>query len=802
MKRNLFLLCVAFMSVTAVKAQREQLLNACPTINSEFTNIGNEFFIASKIIQFDQSTASGTIEWKRHVLVPVNGYSQTDLLYEPFAIHEDPVGEFSTDQINSFNITFINSRTLRIRINTSSNPEKYESSLMLVKEPAKGQMWEKAQKDSTVIYKSENGSIKITFNPWHIDFFDKSGRLLTRTINIADPRSFHNTIPIPFSYVRKVSDHQRHIAATILLSHDEKIFGCGESFTDLDKRGQIVHLWTRDAKGVQNTSMYKPVPFYLSSRGYGIFIHTSAPVICDFGATHVNAQELFVGDNTLDMFFFFGEPKEVVSEYTSITGRSPLLPLSAFGLWTVSAVSDKTKRSDENVVSFVKKMHQNNIPVDVITLGINKHGFRMEFEFPQENYPDPVKFHNDLRKEGVSTSVWQYCYFDPYNKFYKLVIDSGYVITDGNGNLPTEDAIIDLSNPMALKWYQTLLKDLLKKGVGNFMTDFGEGAPLNGIFASGKTGFYEHNLYPLRLNKAVADITQATNGYGLVISRSAWAGSQRYPLHWGGDPESTDEGMVSSLHGGLSLGLCGFTFWDHDIGGFIRHTGGIDESTRELYPRWLALGMFSSVSRIHGENPKEPWAYGDNTVDLFRKTVQARYRLMPYIYAQAAKSSEQGFPMMRTLFFEFPDDPTSWVIDDEYMFGSDMLVAPLVENNRYHRDVYLPPGKWIDYQTGKVYDGEKWHDVQADSIPIVLMIRDGSVIPEMKPAMTTTLLDWKNIDLVPYCVDKKMAIGRIYLPNDNKISELILEQKDGIYQLLSDPSGGKTKWHIAVKHFR
>ena len=284
---------------------------------------------------------------------------------------------------------------------------------------------------------------------------------------------------------------------------------------------------------------------------------------------------------------------------------------------------------------------------------------------------------------------------------------------DRKGNLPYEDAVLDFSNPETVKWYQDKIADLLKMGVGVIKVDFGEAAPYDGIYHSGKTGFYEHNLYPLRYNKAVADITKKITGDNIIWARSAWAGSQRYPLHWGGDAANTNTAMAATLRGGLSLGLSGFSFWSHDIGGFV------NKAPEDIYSRWTPFGMLTSHTRSHGAPPTEPWEYSKSFLDGFRLADDMRYMLMPYIYAQAKDCSEHGLPMVRALFVEYPDDPGSWLIDDQYLFGSDMLVAPLFENVT-ERDVYLPPGKWIDYQSGQVYSGG-WHKIKAGKIPIIML---------------------------------------------------------------------------------
>ncbi len=395
---------------------------------------------------------------------------------------------------------------------------------------------------------------------------------------------------------------------------------------------------------------------------------------------------------------------------------------------------------------------------------------------------------SDLKDQGFRISLWQLPYFTSKNSLYNKIVSSGYNIRNEAGTLPYEDAVLDFSNPECVKWYQSLLADLLKMGVGAIKVDFGEDAPMHGIYASGRTGFYEHNLYPLRYNKAAAEITKEITGESIIWARSAWAGSQRYPLHWGGDAENTYSAMAATLRGGLSLGLSGFTYWSHDVGGFV------DKPSIDLYRRWLAFGVLTSHTRCHGATPREPWTFGEAFENDFRKMVDLKYTLMPYIYAQAKYSSEHGFPMLRTLFFEFPDDITSWSIEDEYMFGSDFLVAPLFEKAT-NRNVYLPKGLWIDYQTRKVYSGGQWYKVDAGEIPIILLVKNNSVIPHIKLAQSTTEMDWNNIELRVFSTDKSSALGLITLP-ESELKSIKLDYTSNGFELKDDPFNGKVNWKI------
>jgi alpha-D-xyloside xylohydrolase len=395
----------------------------------------------------------------------------------------------------------------------------------------------------------------------------------------------------------------------------------------------------------------------------------------------------------------------------------------------------------------------------------------------------------DLKKQGFHISLWQYTYFTPKNELYKEIVSNGYEVKNEQGGLPFEDAVLDMSNPAAVRWYQSKLANLLKMGVGAIKVDFGEGAPVNGQYASGRGGLYEHNLYPLRYNKAVSDITKETIGDQLIWARSAWAGSQRYPLHWGGDAENTDSAMAAELRGGLSFGLSGFTYWSHDVGGFV------DRAPRDLYRRWLAWGVLTSHTRAHGAPPREPWEYDEALTEDFRRALGLKYSLMPYILAQAKDSSARGYPMLRTLFFEFPRDPTSWTVDDEYMFGSDLLVAPLLESAPGRR-VYLPPGDWIDYQTGKTYAGERWQQIEAGQIPVVLLVRNHSVVPHVKPAQSTSEIDWNDVELRVFSTDGAQSSGLFTTPQGGLETIRVASTGQGDFAVQNDPLKGKVRWRV------
>jgi alpha-D-xyloside xylohydrolase len=784
-----------FLAAATVFAGSPQLplLNDPVDISGDFRDFSDTYFLADHLTRFDPATASGKITYQRAQYFTRQAFDNMLAVIKPVAPNEFPDNEYAANPSLPFALEFVSPRTVRIRMTSGPQVHPPQQELMLAGEVPKDGSWKYEKVDGGHRYASPAGSVTILENPWHLEIRDARGQRLTQTDHDLDNGTSYTPI-LPFAFVRRAADYSRSFNAAFTLSPGEKIFGCGESFTRLDKRGQKIVLWTDDANGVENPGMYKPIPFFMSNRGYGMFLHTSTPITCDFGHAFSGVNSLMVGDDELDLFVFLGSPKEILDEYTKLTGKSPLPPLWSFGLW----MSRCTYNAEKQVRDIAAQLRANKIPCDVLHLdtGWFETDWQCDYQFSTSRFTDPAKMISDLKADGFHISLWQLPYFVPKNKLFPELVANHLVVRDAKGNLPGEDAVLDFSNPRTVEWYQAHLAGLLKMGVGAIKADFGEAAPNNGIWANGRTGFYEHNLYPLRYNQAVADITRETTGDNIIWARSAWAGSQRYPLHWGGDAESTDDGMAAELRGGLSFGLSGFSYWSHDVGGFTAASvRGMDP---DLFARWLAFGMLSSHSRCHGVAPKEPWLYGTNFMDEFRAIDELKYRLMPYVYAQAKDCSEHGLPMVRALFLEFPNDPGAWLVDDEYLYGSSMLVAPLMHEGETSRAVYLPPGTWIDYQTGENYSGG-WQQIAAGKIPAIILVRDGTVIPHIALAQSTLQMDWSKIELVVFAKDAPAAKGLIFLPGDRELHELTLTQENGAFKLVRDPFAGQVAWQIKTE---
>lgn len=756
------------------------LMNQPLDMSTDFRDLSNTLFFADHLESFDAKSGEGLVNWKRGHLMPRQAFNTNGAQPRKMRMLDFPFTAYENDPNLKFKIDFVTPRTVRIRMLTTPVEPKPAASIMLAKEPGRDGSWKVTETNDKIIYSSDYGTIQINKNPWRIVLKDKVGRILSQTAALSDADSTQVKYT-PFCFVKRGSDNARRINPVFTLTADEMIFGCGESATGLNKAGQKVNLFVTDPQGPETDQMYKPIPFFMSNRGYGMFMHTSAPVTCDFGATYIGLNKMFMGDENLDLFVFFGEPKDILDEYTDLVGKPGMPPLWSFGTW-MSRITYFSEKEGYDVAANIRK---NKYPCDVIHFdtGWFDVDWQCDYKFSENRFQNPQQMLKDLRSQGFHVCLWQLPYFTPKNRYFSELIEKDMYVKNGNGELPYEDVVLDFSNPETVKWYQDKLAGLLNIGVSAIKVDFGEAAPLNGIYASGKSGWYEHNLYPVRYDMAVSEITKKLHNENIMWARAAWAGSQRYPLHWGGDAATTNTGLLGTLRAGLSFGLSGFSFWSHDMGGFVKAT------PEDLYCRWIPFGFLTSHTRAHGAPPTEPWLYDSKRVqDVFRKSAEMKYRLMPYVYAQAKECTEKGLPMLRALFVEFPDDPGAWKVDDEYLFGSQILVAPLLESGMTGRTVYLPEGKWIDYQTEKVYEGG-WHRIEAGSLPIIMLVRDGSVLPHLKLAQSTAEMDWSKMSLKVYSADKKQAEGLVCLPADNRIQVVKVDCGKAKPQLLNQVEG-------------
>ena len=528
--------------------------------------------------------------------------------------------------------------------------------------------------------------------------------------------------------------------------HDECFAGTGERFTKMDLAGHTFYLKNQDGQGVNNRRAYKNIPFYLSSRLYGVFYHTSR--YCKLSlADHSTRSVQFLNEApVVDAYLIGGSsPERILYNYRTLTGFPSLPPLWSFGIW----MSRMTYFSADEVQEICDRLRREKYPCDVIHLdtGWFRTDWLCEWKFNPERFPDPVGFLKGLKEDGYRVSLWQLPYVAEGAEQITEAKENRYIApltkeqerAEGS-NFSTLDyaGTIDFTYPKATAWYKGLLKELLDMGVVCIKTDFGENIHMDADYYA-MSPEELNNLYALLYQKAAYEITKEVTGDGIVWARSAWAGCQRYPLHWGGDSASTWDGMAGSVKGGLHFGLSGFGFWSHDVPGFHSLPNFMNSPLDEkVYMRWTQFGVFTSHMRYHGSFKREPWHY-PAIAPLVKRWWKLRYRLMPYIVEEARRSTETGYPMVRALLMHHADDRQVWHIDDEYYFGSEFLVAPVM-NSEDKRDVYLPEGRWVDFFTGERFEGGRWlKGVECPLERMPLYVKEGaeiSLYPDLDPQHT------------------------------------------------------------------
>ena len=519
---------------------------------------------------------------------------------------------------------------------------------------------------------------------------------------------------------------------------NECFAGTGERFEKMDLSGQTFFLKNQDGQGVNNRRTYKNIPFYLSSRMYGVFYHTTAHSKLSLAGVSTRSVEFMSDQALIDAFIIGGDTvEEILRGYRDLTGYPSMPPLWSFGVW----MSRMTYFSADEVNGICDRLRKEHYPCDVIHLdtGWFKTDWLCEWKFNEERFPDPKKFVQDLLKKGFKVSLWQLPYIAEDAEQIDEARKNNYICKltkqqDSEGsNFSALDyaGTIDFTSEKATEWYKGLLKRLLDMGVKCIKTDFGENIHMDAIYENMSPELL-NNLYALLYQKAAYEITKDVTGDGIVWARAAWAGCQRYPLHWGGDSCSSWDGLAGSLRGGLHFGLSGFAFWSHDVPGFHTLPNFMNSVVQDdVYMRWTQFGVFSSHIRYHGTNKREPWYY-PNIAPMVKRWWKLRYKLIPYILRESEKATHSGSTIVQALIFHHPEDNNCWHIDDEYYFGDDFLVAPVMSSDNC-RDIYMPEGEWVEFFTGdrfSVSDGGKWlKDIETPLDRMPVFVRKGAVIP-------------------------------------------------------------------------
>lgn len=597
----------------------------------------------------------------------------------------------------------------------------------------------------------------------------------------------------------EVDGEGAYMREQLSLGVGECVYGLGERFTAFVKNGQTVDIWNRDG-GTGSEQAYKNVPFYLTNRGYGVFVNHPELVSFEVGTERVSKVQFSVPGEYLEYFIINGPtPKEVLQRYTTLTGKPALPPAWSFGLWLTTSFT--TSYDEATVSSFIDGMAERDLPLHIFHFDCfwMKEFHWCNFLWDERVFPDPVNMLKRLKERGLKISIWINPYIAQRSHLFKEGMEKGYFLKRPNGDVWQWDkwqagmAIVDFTNPEACAWYKAKLRTLLEMGVDSFKTDFGERIPTDVVYYDGSDPDKMHNYYSYLYNKVVFELLEEVKGKGeaVVFARSATAGGQQFPVHWGGDCAATFESMAESLRGGLSLGLSGFGYWSHDIGGFE------STATPALYKRWTAFGLLSSHSRLHGNSSyRVPWLFDEEAVEVMRYFTKLKCSLMPYLFQTAIQATD-GVPMMRSMNLEFPFDPACDYLDLQYMLGDNLLVAP-VFNETGDVYYYLPEGNWTNLLTNQVVSGGRWLKENHDFMSLPLMVRPNSLLaigsvndqPEYDYANQVTLHLFQ-------LAENQTATCQVYDPQGQL--DLVVTVTDQRGQLLVQVNGSGKPWQLCLR---
>ena len=497
------------------------------------------------------------------------------------------------------------------------------------------------------------------------------------------------------------------------------------------------------------------VPFYISSKGYCFLWNNPGVGKVNF-AKNITEWQLY-STKVLDYWITAGDtPAEIEEKYAEVAGKVPMMPDYALGLWQ----SKMRYQTQDEVMEVARRYKEKGITPSVIVIDFFHWTEQGHFDFDERYWPDPAKMIKELDEMGIKAMISVWPTVSTNAKTYQEFLENGYLIHVDRGVKMTMQQLgntvfIDTTNPNAQKYVWSKLKEsYVSKGFKLFWLDVAE--PGYMVYDFDNYRYYNGpslqvaNLYPLEYTKMVYDGLKEEGEENIVsLVRCAWAGSQRYgALAWSGDIDSSFKAFRNQVNSGLNMGIAGIPWWTTDIGGF--HGGNPeDEEFRELMIRWFQYGTFTPVLRMHGDRqphseplgtdgggqcssgaPNEIWSYGEENEKIFTKYIRIREALKPYIKELMKEAHEKGTPIMRPLFYDFPNDKTAWNIENTFMFGPDILVAPIINYKEREREVYLPTGEnWIDANTGKQYSGGNYYTIDADidSIPVFYKLNNEAV---------------------------------------------------------------------------
>lgn len=625
-------------------------------------------------------------------------------------------------------------------------------------------------------------------NGWLVEYFYGEKKLTEsgwRTTSVIKEHPYHVKKRLDMAennafWAYPQEDKDSYIREQLSLSVGECIYGFGEKFSTFVKNGQTVDMWNADG-GTCSEQSYKSIPFYVSSREYGIFVNHPEKVSFEVASETVSRVAFSVTGEHLEYFVVGGENlTEVISNYTTLTGKPALPPAYTFGLWLTTSFT--TKYDEKTVTSFIDGMAERKIPLQVFHFDCfwMKEFQWCDLEWDTRQFPDPKAMLSRLKEKGLSICVWINSYVAQRSKLFKEGVENGYFIKNLDGSVFQTDmwqpgmAIIDFTNPDACEWYASKLRKLCDMGVDSFKTDFGERIPTKVKYFDGSDPIKMHNFYTYLYNKTVFSVLKDYYGENkaCLFARSATVGGQQFPVHWGGDCTAQYSSMAETIRGGLSLCLSGFGYFSHDMSGFEA------TATPDIYKRWAAFGLFSTHSRLHGNSSyRVPWLFDDESCDVLRHFTNLKGKLMPYIFSQAVKTSTVGIPMMRAMVMEYANDPACLSLDKQYMFGDNILVAPILNENG-DGEYYLPEGTWTNIISGKEISGGRYIRDKHDYFSIPALAKPNSIIGYGKFENNFEYDYLDGTEFVIYALeDGKSAATSVYNTNAEKIFDLTAERK-------------------------
>ena len=598
-----------------------------------------------------------------------------------------------------------------------------------------------------------------------------------------------------------VHDQEPYQVEYLNIGVGETIYGLGERFTPFVKNGQVVDIWNEDG-GTSSEQAYKNIPFYLSSKGYGVLVANPGKVSFEVSSEVVTAVQFSVPGQCLDYYVIGGDDlKAVLKTYALLTGKPALVPPWSFGLWL--STSFVTNYDEETVNSFIEGMKEHEIPLHVFHFDCfwMREWQWVDFQWDQRQFPDPKAMLKRLHDRGLKVCVWINPYIGQKSYLFDEGMENGYLVKNSDGSVWQWDrwqagmGLVDFTNPDAVRWFQEKLSMLVDMGVDTFKTDFGERIPINVEYFDHSDPMKMHNYYTYLYNQAVFSLLEQKRGKheALVFARSATVGGQKFPVHWGGDCSATYESMAESIRGGLSLSMCGFGYWSHDIGGFEKL------ATPDLFKRWVAFGLLSSHSRLHGnESYRVPWNYDEEACKVLKFFVELKCSLMPYLFAQACKTHVTGLPMMRPMVLEYPCDPVCTYLDRQYFLGENLLVAPIFQDDG-NALYYLPKGRWTHLLDNREIQGGTYQEEHYDYFSLPVFVRPNSLLPI---GITKDKPDYEYNKFVTFHLfaldDGNQAEATVHAPDGSVLAVCSVQRNGSVYDVQVEGTLGN--WAVCLRN--